>query len=69
MENSPQSLELKLENKNLNHHLTRFINFRDWINLVATNYVCDLVINIDFLMLGPFQIKWVAAAYLMFMQL
>jgi hypothetical protein len=28
----------------------------------------DLVINIDFLMLGPFEIKWVVGTYLMFMQ-
>jgi hypothetical protein len=34
----------------------------------ATNYVCHLLINIDFLVLGPFEIKWVAIACLMCMQ-
>jgi hypothetical protein len=48
--------------------LTKFINFKDWINLNATDYVCDLVISIDFIMLGPFEIKWVAIACLMLMQ-
>jgi hypothetical protein len=49
-------------------NLTKFVNSRNWINLAVINYVCDLVISIDFLVLGPFEIKWVVATYLMFMQ-
>jgi hypothetical protein len=68
MEDSHKVQNSNLKIKNLSHHLIKFINSKDYINLVATNCVCDLVVSIDFLKLGPFEIKWVVIACVMFVQ-